>query len=64
MTSRMYEKEFICLYEGSEADSVVQALGIRSPQVPINNHSPTWDGLYGHTVSFACGLIYCGVITT
>lgn len=27
--------------EGSEAVSVVQASGIRSPQVPINNHSPT-----------------------
>lgn len=37
----MYENEFICLYEGSEAVSVAQASGIRSPQVPINNHSPT-----------------------
>lgn len=64
MTFRMYENEFICLYEGLEAVSVVQASGMRSPQVPINNHSPTWDGLYGHTVSFARGLIYCGVITT
>lgn len=37
----MYENEFICLYEGLEACSVVQASDIRSPQVPINNHSPT-----------------------
>lgn len=63
MTFWMYENEFICLYEGCEAVLVVRASGIRSPQVPINNHSPTWDGLYGHTVSFVCGLIYCGVIT-
>lgn len=63
MTFWMCENEFICLYDGCEAVLVVRASGIRSPQVPINNHSPTWDGLYGHTVSFVCGLIYCGVIT-
>lgn len=63
MTFWTYENEFICLYEGCEAVLVVRASGIRSPQVPINNHSPTWDGPYGHTVSFLCGLIYCGVIT-
>lgn len=50
-TFRIYENQFICLDEGPKTVSVVQASGIRSPQVPINNHSPTWDGLYGHIVS-------------
>lgn len=41
MTFRTYENEYICLYE----DPVwpVQASGIRPPEGPINNHSPTRD---------------------
>lgn len=41
MTFRGHENEFICLYQGSQAGSLIQATGIRSPQVPINNHSTT-----------------------